>query len=224
MNQKQILLKSLKANGFSKKILNAFEKVERENFVPDKMRKHAYENSPLPIGKGQTISQPFTIAMMFSLLELKKGQKVLEVGSGCGYALALLSEIVGEKGEVHGVEIIKELVEKSKQNLKKYQNVKVHYGNGRLGIKEKTSISHEQKLKGGVDKGNLGSLYDVILISARTREIPKQLVNQLKENGIIVAPIGNIFEQSLTAFKKIKGKIKIKKEIPGFMFVPLVEG
>ena len=105
---KQALINSLKQKGFSRRILNAFEKVKRENFIPDKLKKYAYEDTALPIGEAQTISQPYTIAMMLSMLELKKGQKVLELGSGCGYVLALISEIVGDKGRVYGIERIKE--------------------------------------------------------------------------------------------------------------------
>ena len=109
---KQELLKRLKAFGFSKQILDAFSKVKREDFVFEKLEKETYEDTPLPIGHGQTISQPYTIAVMLSEIELKKGQKVLEVGSGSGYVLALISEIVREKGKVFGIEIISELVAK----------------------------------------------------------------------------------------------------------------
>jgi len=123
---KQQLLSSLKSQGFSKEILNAFSKVLRENFIPSQLKSRAYEDTALPIGKGQTISQPYTIAMMLSLLELRKSQKVLEVGSGCGYVLALLSQIVDK---VFGIEIIKELADKSKQNLKHYKNIEVYHGN-----------------------------------------------------------------------------------------------
>ena len=202
-SQKKILLESLRQRGFSDEILNAFSKVKRENFVPEKAKEYSYEDTALPIGKGQTISQPYTIAMMFSLLELKKGQKVLEIGSGCGYALALISKIIGPKGKVFGIEVIKELIVILKKNLKAYKNIKIYNRNGRFGLKEKAN-------------------FDRILISASSDEIPEPLINQLKNNGIIVAPLGSGFEQSLIAFKKIQGKLKLKKEIPGFIFVPLV--
>ncbi|MEK6842699.1 MAG: protein-L-isoaspartate O-methyltransferase [Nanoarchaeota archaeon] len=204
IEEKQLLLQSLKRKGFSKEILKAFEKVKRENFVPENLKDRTYEDTALPIGKGQTISQPYTIATMFFMLNLRKGQKVLEIGSGCGYVLALISRIVGKKGKVFGIEIIPELTEKSKKNLKEYRNVKIYIGNGKLGLpKEKP--------------------FDRIIISAGYNEIPKPLVEQLKEKGIIVAPIGNIHGQSLVAFEKINGKLKLKKEIQGFIFVPLVE-
>ena len=96
MNKIQ-LLKSLKQEGFSKDIIDAFFRVKREDFLPENMKRRAYEDTALPIGDGQTISQPYTIATMLSLLNLKKGQKVLETGSGCGYVLALISEIVVTK-------------------------------------------------------------------------------------------------------------------------------
>ncbi len=203
---KQELVDSLKEKGFPKPILDAFSRVKRENFIPEKLRAYAYEDTALPIGKGQTISQPYTIAVMLSLLELKKGQKVLEIGSGCGYVLALISEIVGTKGEVFGVEIVKELAEISKINLekeKRYRNIEVYNRDGSFGLEEK-------------------SPFDRIIISAACEEIPERLVSQLKEKGIIVAPVGR-YEQSLMAFEKTKGRMKLKKEIPGFVFVPFVK-
>ena len=195
-------LSSLKNQGFSSQILRAFEKVPRENFVPEKLESFAYEDTALPIGNEQTISQPYTIATMLSLIKLKKGQKVLEVGSGCGYVLALLSEIVGNAGKVFGIEIIKELAEKSKKNLMNYKNIKIYNKNGSDGLKEKAP-------------------FDRILISAACREIPKKLLFQLKNNGILVAPVG-LHEQSLVAVKRIKNKIITQKEISGFVFVKFV--
>ncbi len=201
---KQQLIQSLKERGFSKQILDAFAKVKRENFIPEESRDMAYEDTALPIGKGQTISQPYTIAKMFSLLDLKEEQKVLEIGSGCGYALALLSEIAGKDGEVYGIEIVKELAERSKKNLKDYDNIKVYHGNGADGIPEHAP-------------------FDRILISAGCREIPDEVFSQLKENGIIVAPIGPGQELALVSIRKINGKKTIVERIPGFVFVPFVE-
>ncbi|MEK6820032.1 MAG: protein-L-isoaspartate O-methyltransferase [Nanoarchaeota archaeon] len=204
MNQKQLLLKSLKEKGFSKEILAAFEKVKRENFVPKNLKDRAYEDTALPIGFQQTISQPYTIATMLSLLELKRGLMVLEVGSGCGYVLALLSNIVGKKGKVFGIEIIPELIKKSQENLTDCKNIRIHLGNGKLGLKKEVP-------------------FDRIIISATYNEIPEQLIEQLKENGIIVAPIGNIYGQDLIAYKKVNHGLQIKEKIPGFIFVPLVD-
>lgn len=203
-SQKQRLLQSLEKKGFSKNILDAFSEVERENFIPKNLREQAYEDTALPIGKNQTISQPYTISVMLSLAKLKKGEKVLEIGSGCGYVLALVSKIVGSKGKVFGVEIIKELFELSKENLRKYNNIEVYNRNGFFGLKEKAG-------------------FDKILISAAIEKIPKFLVEQLENNGIIVSPIKKAYGQSIISFKKIKNELKIKKEIPGFIFVPFVE-
>lgn len=200
--EKELLIKNLRNYGFSKQILNAFYKVRREDFVPGEMRKHAYEDAPIPIGKGQTISQPYTIAKMLSMLDLKKGQRVLEVGSGCGYVQALLSEITGKDGKVYGIEIIKELAEKSKESLESYKNIEIKNSNGKFGWEEKAP-------------------FDRILISAGYRRIPEKLINQLKEDGIIVAPIGTFYEQSLISFRKKSGKLNAEEKIPGFIFVPL---
>jgi len=198
---KRQLLQSLKQKGFSKEILHAFFKVKRENFIPIKTRNYAYEDMALAISKGQTISQPYTIALMLSLLKLKPGQKVLEIGSGSGYVLALISEITHNR--VFGIERIKELATKSRKNLKDYPNIKVYCKDGSKGLEEKAP-------------------FDRILISAACEKLPKLLVSQLQNNGRIVAPLGTRQGQSLIAFKKVKNKLKIKKEIPGFVFVPFI--
>ena len=164
----------------------------------------AYDDIPLPIGKGQTISQPYTIAVMLSLLELKKGQKVLEIGSGSGYVLALISQIIGEKGRVFGMEVIPELVKKSRKALTGYRNVRVYNKNGVQGLKEKAP-------------------FDRIIISAAVNEIPQELLHQLKpKGGILVAPKGSRFEQELVVIERKDNVFEIKKRVPGFLFVPFV--
>jgi len=200
--KKSQLISSLREKGFSRQILGAFSKVNREDFVLPSLTERAYEDIALPIGYGQTISQPYTIATMLELLSLKKGQKVLEIGSGCGYVLALLSEIIGKKGEVFGVEIVKELVEKSRDNLKDY-DIKVYNKNGVDGLEEE-------------------SLFDRILISAGCKDVPEKILAQLKEDGILVAPVGSKYEQTLTVYKRKGDKIKVVEEIPGFVFVRFV--
>lgn len=201
--QKQNLLNSLKQKGFPRNILEAFSKVPRENFIPDNLKPHAYDDIALPIGQGQTISQPYTIAMMLDLMDLKKGQKVLEVGSGCGYVLALLSEMVGAEGNVFGIEIIKELAEQSKENLKDCKNVEVYNQNGKEGLKEHAP-------------------YDRILISAACGKIPDKLKEQLKNNGIIVAPVDSYGGQDLVAVQKDGNELIEKKRVEGFRFVRFV--
>ena len=109
---KQQLIQELKKEGFSDKILKAFETIKREDFIPEKFKEYAYENESLPIEEGATISQPYTIAFMLNLLELKDNQKILEIGSGSGYVLALINEI-SKNSEIYGIERIKGLVESS---------------------------------------------------------------------------------------------------------------
>ena len=202
MNKTQ-LLEKLKQEGFSKNILDAFSKVKRENFIPKILKSRAYENRALPIGKSQTISQPHTIATMLSLLDLKRSQKVLEIGSGCGYVLALMSEIIGEKGKVYGIEIIKSLTEKLKNNVKGYKNIKVYNRDGKKGLEEQAP-------------------FDRILISAASKKLPKSVLQQLKDKGLIVAPVGPSYGQSLVVIQRIKNNFKIKEKLPGFIFVPFV--
>ena len=199
------LLKSFEEKKFPAHVIEAFSKVKRQDFAPYNLRSMAYEDSPLPIGHGQTISQPYTIALMLSLLDLKKGQKVLEIGSGYGYVLALISEIVGKKGRVFGIEVINELAKKSKDNLHDYKNVRVLHRNGSKGFPEE-------------------ALFDRILISAALHDIPEIIMGQLKNNGILVAPKGSRFEQEIIAIqRKSETEFEMIKRLPGFLFVPFVE-
>ena len=202
MNKTQ-LIKHLEKQGFSKEILNAFSKVKRENFVSKDLEDRAYEDRPLPIGHEATISQPYTIATMLKLLDLKQGQKVLELGSGCGYVLALMSEIIGEKGKVYGIELVKELANKSKENVKEYKNIEVYNRDGKKGLKK-------------------AAPFDRILISAACEVIPKRILSQLKYQAILVAPIGAKYGQALTVIQREKKEFNIIKQIHNFMFVPFV--
>lgn len=200
---KEELLQSLKKQSFSKKIILAFEKVKREKFIKHDLRKFAYENIALPINGKETISQPSTIAFMLSLMKLNKNQKVMEIGSGCGYVLALISEIIGENGKVFGIEISQKLAEKSKQTLKNYKNILILNKDGKYGLAEEAP-------------------FDKILISAALEEIPSIILNQLKENGIIVAPVGSMSMQTLTSIKRHEDNFFVLERIPGFTFVPFV--
>lgn len=193
---KKELLEKLNKHGFSLEILRAFSKVKREDFVPLDSKQSAYEDIALPLEKGATISQPYTIAFMLNLLELKRGQKILEIGSGCGYVLALLSEITS--GNIYGVEIIKSLAEKSKRYLKEYGKIKIYVDDGSLGLK-------------------MNAPFDRILISASASKMPEDLYGHLNPKGIMVVPVKN----SIWQIKKKNGKI-IRKEFPGFVFVPLI--
>ena len=189
---------------FPDNVVDAFEKVPREKFVPENLRSLAYEDIAIPINENETISQPSTIAVMLSLLKLRDEHKVLEIGSGCGYVLALISEIIKDRGFVYGVEIASELYELCRDNIENIQNAEIYNMNGKNGLPDKAPFNR-------------------ILISAALEEVPREILNQLKENGIVVAPIGPRQMQTLTSIKRIGNDFVIVKEIPGFVFVPFIE-
>ncbi len=197
MNKKQ-LINRLKEFGFSKEIVLAFQKIDRERFIPEGLKEFAYEDIALPIGYNQTISQPYTIAFMLSLLDVKDKQKILEIGSGSGYVLALLS-ILNPSGRIIGVEQIKELADKSKEATKNIKNIKIIHKNGSKGLIEEAP-------------------FDRILVSASAKRTPKELIAQLSDDGILVIPV----KSSILRIKKNKESTEIE-EFPGFSFVPLVE-
>ncbi|HLC36462.1 MAG TPA: protein-L-isoaspartate(D-aspartate) O-methyltransferase [archaeon] len=189
----------------SREVEHAFLKTAREEFLPENLKEYAYADNAFPIGFNQTISQPSTIAIMLELLSVKKNQKVLEVGSGSGYVLALLSDLVGEKGKVFGVEIIPELAEISKKHLNKLKikNAQVVQGDGSIGLKK-------------------AAPFDRILFSAAAPAVPEELIEQLNENGKIVGPTGDMFSQDLIIIEKVNGKINKKiHPVMKFMFVPM---
>jgi protein-L-isoaspartate(D-aspartate) O-methyltransferase len=195
-------------SGFSikkKEIKEAFLAVKRENFIPEKNKEYAYYDEAISIGYGQTISQPSTIAIMLEMLDLKPGMTVLEVGSGSGYVSALMSKIVGQKGKVYGIEIIKELAEQSKKNLSNegITNAEIINADGSNGLKEKIQ-------------------FDRIIISCACPFVPKTLFEQLKEDGKIVAPIGDEFQQIMQCIIKKNGK-PFATTFEGliFQFVPM---
>lgn len=188
-----------------KKVIEAFKKIPREEFVLKEFRDEAYSDEALPLIEGQTISQPTTVMIMTQALEVKPGQKILEVGAGSGYQACLLSCLTGEKGKVYTIERIHELVELAKSNIKKLKikNIEIVKGDGSKGYpKEKP--------------------FDRIIITAACEEIPKELIKQLKNNGILVAPVGPRFSQKMIKLKKKKDKIE-KESLGDFVFVPLIE-
>src|SRR3989344_6506853 len=187
-------------------IINAFKKTDRADFVLSDFKKEAYRDYPLPIGYNVTISQPTTVAFMLELLEPKKGDKILDIGSGSGWTTELLSQIVGKKGKVFGVEIIPELVEFGRKNLSKYNKKNVFYKNAEIILAKKDILGFSKKAP-----------FDKILVSAMAKKLPKELVNQLSISGILIIPIKN----SIWRIDKIsENKIK-EKEFYGFNFVPL---
>lgn len=197
------LIKLLKEEGIKdKKVLEAILKIDRKLFVPKEYEKEAYGNYPLPIKEGQTISQPWTVAFMLEALELKEGEKVLEIGAGSGWNAALIGFIVGKKGKVISTEIHEELIKTAKENLKK------------------TGLKNINVLKWDGSQGYLPEApYDKIICTAASPEIPQPWVKQLREGGLILAPLGEP-SQVMVKAKKVKGKL-VKEELGFFQFVPL---
>ena len=197
--KKASLLAKLKKDGFASEIVSAFREVDRRKFVLPDSQPFAYDDVAMPIGHGQTISQPYTIAYMLDLLEVKKGQKILEVGSGSGYALGLLNELTAG-GELFGVEIVPELLIRSRINLAGLKNISILPASNRLGLLSEAPFSR-------------------ILVSAAAKEIPEELLDQLGDKGIIVCPV----KDSIVKICKsnINPGYKIERH-EGFRFVPLV--
>ena len=186
------------------RIIHAFEKIKRIDFLPEDMKDLAELNEALSIGYGQTISQPLVVAFMLELLDLKPGEKILDIGAGSGWTSALLSEIVGDKGKVIAIEIIPELVEFGIKNITKYNFIE-------KGIAEFICADGSK----GYEKE---APFDKILCSAEAKEIPQAWKDQLKIGGRIVTPIGS----SIWLFIKKSPEKFEEKEYPGFVFVPLV--
>jgi len=189
-------------------IINAFKKIKRADFVPDEVVREKGEdfvaeyNAPLSIGYGQTISQPLTVAFMLELLQPKKGDKILDIGSGSGWQTAMLCQIVGSEGFVYAIERIPELKEFGQKNVEKYnfKNVEFICGDGSKGLSDKAP-------------------FDKIIVAASVaEEIPQSWKDQLKIKGRLVTPVkGSIW----LIIKKDKDRFE-DKEYPGFVFVPLI--
>lgn len=193
------------------RIIEAFSDIDREDFVPEEEIPEAHGNYPLPIGYGQTISQPLTVAFMLELLEPKPGDRILDIGSGSGWQTAILSHIVGESGHVYALEIISRLSKIGEENCQKYSFVKkgiatFHVGDGWLGLPDYAP-------------------FDKIIIAAAAEEVPKDLLDQLKVGGRLVAPIGHPGLQDIVLIEKHGEDSQDLKEerFPGFTFVPLVK-
>ena len=173
-------------------VLDAMRAVPRERFVPASMARFAYDDGPLPIGAGQTISQPYVVALMTQALELAGGERVLEIGTGCGYQTAVLAELARE---VHSVEIVDELLGRARHALEEAcgRNVTLHSGDGRRGWPE-------------------AAPYDAILVAAAPESVPPALLDQLALGGRLVIPIG-AEDQEL---------VWIRRELAGFRQTPMI--
>lgn len=186
-------------------IIDAFRKINRADFLPENIKQLAEVNEAMPIGFGQTISQPLVVAFMLELLKPQKGDKVLDIGSGSGWTSALLGEIVGDKGKVIALEIVSELKDFGEKNASKYNfvssdRVKFICADGSKGYEKEAP-------------------FDKILASASTDKLPLAWKKQLKIGGKIVAPIFN----SIWLFQKESENSFKEEEYPGFVFVPLIK-
>lgn len=183
------------------RVLNAFRKVPRHKFVPSTYIDEAYCDYPLPIGKGQTISQPYMVALMTECLCVKKSDRILEIGTGSGYQSAILAELAGEVYTIERIESLAHMAEENLRNVS-YKNVRIKIDDGTLGWPNYAP-------------------YDGIIITAGAPRIPKSLLSQLKEGGRMVIPLGDRFSQELTIVYREKGKIS-KNKVCGCIFVPLI--
>lgn len=186
----------------NKKILNAFLKVERHKFVPDSYKNHAYDDNALPIGEGQTISQPYIVAFMTDVLELESAGKVLEIGTGSGYQAAILAELCDS---VFTIEIFETLGKRAKKTLQKlgYSNVCVKIGDGYKGWEEHAP-------------------FDAIIVTCSPKAIPKPLEQQLKEGGRMIIPVGGSLNQTLVLLKKKNNRLYKQNVLP-VRFVPMID-
>ena len=201
--RQQMVSLQLQARGITDpRVLAALNRVPRHLFVPPELASSAYGDHPLPIGRGQTISQPYIVALMSQWAEVQPGEKVLEVGTGSGYQAAVLAELTDR---VFSIEIIPELAQAAAARLPTlgYDKVRVKTGDGYLGWPEEAP-------------------FDAILVTAAAPAVPAALAAQLKEGGRLVIPLGAAYwEQTLVRLRKIKGELKEEEQIP-VRFVPLV--
>lgn len=185
----RMVAEQIRARGISdERILDAFEKVPRHLFVPEGMRDSAYADTPLPIGHGQTISQPYIVALMTDLAQLEPSSRVLDVGTGCGYQAAILGELCAQ---VYSIEIVEPLATSARRRLESlgYENVVVRYGDGYAGWPE------EQP-------------FDAIIAAAAPADVPQNLVDQLAIGGQLILPVGELRQELLRIEKLPDGSTR----------------
>jgi protein-L-isoaspartate(D-aspartate) O-methyltransferase len=194
MVEEQILARGLTDEA----VLQAMGSVPRHEFVPDSLRKSAYEDHPLPIDHDQTISQPYVVAYMTEALRVKKGDKILEIGTGSGYQAAVLAHL---GAEVYSIEIVEPLGIRAREVLKKL-NYQVH-----------------SKIGDGYEGWPQAAPFDGIIVTAAPKAVPTPLIDQLKEGGRLVIPVGSFF-QDLKIFKKVGNRMVVERTLP-VSFVPM---
>ncbi len=200
--RKEMVSTQIRLRGVSNKdVLNAMIEVPRHSFVPKKLVSQAYEDHPVPIGQGQTISQPYVVALMTESLKLKGDERVLEIGTGSGYQAAILSRVAKE---VYSIEIKERLYKKASKvlQLMGFTNVKTRHGDGYFGWAE-------------------AAPFDCIMITAAIDHIPPPLLKQLKKGGRLILPLGNPFSyQNLSLVTKYDNDYSVR-QITGVLFVPM---
>jgi len=199
MIEEQLRARNIKSDA----VLAAMQNVKRHLFVPENLQNYAYNDSPLPIGLGQTISQPYIVAFMSEQLELVPGMKILEIGTGSGYQAAILAYL---GCEVYTIEFLEELAAKAKNifNELDFNNIKVKHGNGYLGWPEEAP-------------------FDAIIVTAAPENIPEKLIGQLKEDGKMIVPVGKVDSVQLLKLIIKKDKKIIEETLLPVRFVPMVE-
>jgi len=201
--QRQLMVQQqLVARGINnERVLAAMGKVPREEFVPLDLRTETYEDGPLPIGNGQTISQPYIVAFMTERLRAKPSDRVLEIGTGSGYQAAILAELVSD---VYTIEIVQPLAKTAEATLQRlgYKNVHIKMGDGYKGWPEEAP-------------------FDAIIVTCAPDKVPQPLVDQLKEDGRMVIPVGERFAQELYLLEKKNGQLKESVTLP-VRFVPML--
>ncbi len=207
MNYKELRYKMVKeqivARGIKERaVIKAMQRVERHLFVPSQFRHLAYSDSPLPIGFGQTISQPYIVGIMTQLLDINLKSKVLEIGTGSGYQAAILGELCKE---VYSIEIVEGLALKAKTTIESlnYDNLHLKWGDGYIGWEEHAP-------------------YDAIIVTCSPSKIPQALIDQLDEDGRLVIPIGEKSVKSLVLLKKVDGEL-VRKDVIPVRFVPMID-
>lgn len=204
MNSPQDMILDIKEkyNLDAPKVFSAMLSVPRQEFVPSQFQDLAHDDMAVSIGFGQTISQPYTVAFMTHLLDLRGNEKVLEIGTGSGYQAAILSRLAGK---VYTLEIVPGLVKRAKETFKKlgFKNIEVKRGSGEFGWRQEAP-------------------FDAIIVTAGLEEIPQELFGQLKDGGVLIAPVGVGQDKTMTRFIKKEGKIN-RQEYGIFHFVPFIE-
>ena len=200
MVEKQIRARGIKDEA----VLRAMDKVPRDEFVPENLRDQAYADHPLPIGEGQTISQPYIVALMTATAKIKRGDKVLEIGTGSGYQAAVLAELTPS---VYSIEILPALAKHARETLRRldYRSVRVRIGDGYKGWKEHAP-------------------FNAVIVTCAPDHVPQPLIDQLAEGGRMVIPVGEqdaLRGQELLLIEKHDGKIK-RTSIAPVLFVPLI--